>query len=659
MIGESGRVKFRHLAVTAKAVARIPHLAAFLPEAERVVFERVPSRETDAVAGWADKPSSRAAQAIARRRFIPYIALEDGFLRSVSLGQAGAPPMSLVADATGVYFDATRPSDLEALIQSGAADTAKARDAIALKNTLRLSKYNAAPPLDLGRRTRRRVLVIDQTAGDASIAGALATAASFARMMDAARGEDAEIIVKAHPATASGYRRGCIEDTRGARVIAQACDPIALLEQVDAVYTVSSLAGFEALLMGLPVHCFGLPFYAGWGATQDTLASERRTAKRTPEEIFAAAYLDYARYVDPLTGKPCAIFEAMERLALFKERAAIIRGPFACIGFAPWKHAPVRDLLGAAGAEVTFRKRRDAHTVVWASREIAPPEPFLRMEDGFLRSVGLGSDFHPASAFVLDDLGIYYDARGPSRLETILETGTFDLARAAALRERIVAAGLTKYNVGTAAADPFAGAGDRRRVLVVGQVEDDASIRHGCADIATNAALLDAVRAARPGSFILYKEHPDVAAGNRRGRLAPEAATLADRTIADASIVSCIEAADEIHTMTSLAGFEALLRGKTVHTYGRPFYAGWGLTADRLDFPRRTRRLSLDALVAGTLILYPLHIDPVTRLPCTPEFLIERLIEARRNAAEAPARGLLRYLRAVRESLLARPKARI
>ncbi|HWA89893.1 MAG TPA: hypothetical protein VG889_07650 [Rhizomicrobium sp.] len=650
-------MKFRRLAVTAKAVAAIPHLAAFLPEAERVVFERMPGRDTDAVAGWANKPSSQTAQAIARRRGIPYVALEDGFLRSVSLGQAGAPPLSLVADTRGIYFDATRPSDLEAMIESGAGDVAQARAAIVLKNTLRLSKYNAAPPLDLGVKSRRRVLVIDQTAGDASIAGALADGASFARMLDAALGEDAEVIVKTHPATAAGHRRGCLSDTRGARVIGEACDPIALLEQVDAVYTVSSLTGFEALLTGLPVHCFGLPFYAGWGATIDTLTSARRTATRTPEEIFAAAYLNYTRYVDPLTGKACSIFEAMERLALFKERASIVRGPFACHGFAPWKHAPVRDLLGAAGAEVRFSGNR-GRKVIWASRETEATfdEPLLRMEDGFLRSVGLGSDFFPASAFVLDDLGIYYDARRPSRLETILQTGTFDTARAARLREKIVAAGLTKYNVGSAAL-PVQGT----HVLVVGQVEDDASIRHGCADIATNAALLEAVRAARPDAFILYKEHPDVAAGNRRGKLPAEAAKLADRIVADASIVSCIDAADEIHTMTSLAGFEALLRGKPVFTHGRPFYAGWGLTVDRLDFPRRTRRLALDQLVAGTLILYALHIDPVTRLPCSPEFLVERL--AGQHAPKPPPRGVLhsawRYARAVRESLLARPKARI
>ena len=611
----------------------------------------------------------------------------------MSLGQAGAPPLSLVLDRQGMYFDATRPSDLETLIQSDGwltdALLAQARDAIALKNKYRLSKYNHAPPFDLGIKTRRRVLVIDQTAGDASIAGALATRETFDEMLAAAQADNpgAEIIVKIHPATAGGYRRGCIdpEKIRDLRVIAEACDPIALLEQVDAVYTVSSLAGFEALLLGLPVRCFGLPFYAGWDATCDTLASARRTKKRGAEEIFAAAYMRYARYVDPLTGTACSVFDAIERLALFKARARALHGPFACTGFAPWKHAPVRDVLGAAGNDVTFHasaaaanakaKASGGRAVLWAARETPAIRAqlaqygveILRMEDGFLRSVGLGSDFHRASSFVLDDLGIYYDARSPSRLETMLEQDVFDdatLARAAALRRAITEARLSKYNVGAADGDPFAGAGTRRGILVIGQVEDDASIRHGCEDIRANAALLGAVRAAHPADFILHKEHPDVAAGNRRGRLDANAARLADRCIARGDVIDAIEAADELHSMTSLAGFEALLRGKQVHVYGRPFYAGWGLTQDRLDFPRRRRRLTLDELVAGALIRYPLYVDPKTRLPCTPEFHLARLLEMKRDGAPpAPRRGLahsaLRYLRAVRESVLARPRARI
>ncbi len=92
----------------------------------------------------------------------------------------------------------------------------------------------------------------------------------------------------------------------------------------------------------------------------------------------------------------------------------------------------------------------------------------------------------------------------------------------------------------------------------------------------------------------------------------------------DVSTAALLAGIDEVHTMTSLAGFEALLRRRQVTVYGRPFYAGWGLTTDTLPIDRG-RRLTLEELVAGALILYPRYLDPVTRLPCGPEVIVERL----------------------------------
>jgi capsular polysaccharide export protein len=89
---------------------------------------------------------------------------------------------------------------------------------------------------------------------------------------------------------------------------------------------------------------------------------------------------------------------------------------------------------------------------------------------------------------------------------------------------------------------------------------------------------------------------------------------------------------DAVHVLTSLAGFEALLRGRAVTCHGTPFYAGWGLTRDLAPVPaRRGRALTLDALVAGVLILYPRYLDPVSGLPCPPEVLVERMARAQAN----------------------------
>jgi capsular polysaccharide export protein len=199
------------------------------------------------------------------------------------------------------------------------------------------------------------------------------------------------------------------------------------------------------------------------------------------------------------------------------------------------------------------------------------------------------------------------------------------LARAAALRAAVVARGITKYNLRGAPPDIAAPPG-RRRVLVPGQVEDDASVRLGGGAIRSNLDLLRRVRAAEPDAFLVYKPHPDIEAGFRRGRIpATVLAGLADQVLAGAPMDAVLGRVDAVHTLTSLTGFEALLRGVPVTCWGSPFYAGWGLTSDRVKLPRRGRRLTVDELVAGALILYPRCVDPVTELPCPPELLLERM----------------------------------
>ncbi|HEU0202519.1 MAG TPA: beta-3-deoxy-D-manno-oct-2-ulosonic acid transferase [Burkholderiaceae bacterium] len=231
----------------------------------------------------------------------------------------------------------------------------------------------------------------------------------------------------------------------------------------------------------------------------------------------------------------------------------------------------------------------------------------LRVEDGFLRSVGLGADLVAPLSWVVDSRGIYYDPARSSDLEALLQSAPFPpevLARAARFRERLVAAGLTKYNVG--AGQWHRPRSDKVVVLVPGQVERDASVRLGGAEVKGNLALLQAVRRARPHAHILYKPHPDVVAGLRAaGANELDAHEFCDEILTDVSMSELLPHVDEVHVLTSLAGFEALVRGKPVSTYGQPFYAGWGLTRDAAPIARRTRRLSLDALVAGVLLLYP------------------------------------------------------
>ena len=80
---------------------------------------------------------------------------------------------------------------------------------------------------------------------------------------------------------------------------------------------------------------------------------------------------------------------------------------------------------------------------------------------------------------------------------------------------------------------------------------------------------------------MIYKPHPDVLAGLRGSRAEAQRTQDAcrahcDEIVTDVPMGRLLDAVDEVHTLTSLAGFEALLRGKAVVTWGLPFYAGWG-----------------------------------------------------------------------------------
>jgi len=315
----------------------------------------------------------------------------------------------------------------------------------------------------------------------------------------------------------------------------------------------------------------------------------------------------------------------------------------AC-GIAWWKRTRIAQFLDGNGqaslrfigdARQAVAAAGDGAIAVWPSRmpeglEALAGDRLVRIEDGFIRSIGLGADLHPPLSIVVDRSGIYYDPSRPSDLETILEEADFTpeiLARAEALADMIVLRGISKYESQAPSMVPVARS--KRTILVAGQVEDDLSIQCGGAGVAGNLDLLRRARAAEPDAHILFKPHPDVDAGHRKGHV-PDAELRdhADEIARGESMPSLLARVDGVHVLTSLTGFEALLRGRDVTVHGQPFYAGWGLTRDLAPaVARRTRTLSLIELVAGTLILYPRYLDPVTERPCPPEILLQRFAE--------------------------------
>jgi len=655
-----------------RGLRRLVGLDQFLGGTVARCVVRVPGTLT-ATVGWGRSRHAKRAMQVAEARGIPFLCLEDGFLRSLGLGRDD-PPLSVVVDDLGIYYDAEKSSRLELLIAQDLTEVQRVRAQVLVAKwrAARVSKYNHArelPPVqmcEVSGEPGQYVLVVDQTLGDASIRHGLGSAAAFQRMLDAALLENPEclVLLKVHPEVMAGYKQGhfdlaALARHRRVRALGKDVHPVSLIEHARAVYVVTSQVGFEGLLWGKRVRTFGMPFYAGWGLTDDERQPPDRRQPVALENLVHGALIEYPRYLDPETRKRCEVERLIEWMGLQRRMRERFPAEVVALGFSRWKKPIVRDFF--QGSAVYFPESTEplasaAVYAVWGRKEAAggpappPGRAVVRLEDGFLRSVGLGAELVRPLSWVMDGRGIYYDATCPSDLEVLLQTSDPDaelLVRARALRKRLVTTGVTKYNVGGARWMPPTGVGStlsqefraegrtaamveptrRRVILVPGQVESDASLAFGALGIRHNLDLLQAVRAGNPEAYVIYKPHPDVTAGLRlRGQGEDDAGCWCDEVLLDVAMGDLLPEVDEVHTMTSLTGFEALLRGKKVVCYGQPFYAGWGLTVDLLPPLRRSRRLTLDELVAGVLIVYPTYVSRMTGRFTTPERALDEIV---------------------------------
>jgi capsular polysaccharide export protein len=658
------------LAVASLVKRQFPMLGNALQTGRMVPLE-LSFTDLDGVIGWGARLQARIARRYAQARGLKYWSLEDGFLRSVGLGKARHLPLSIVVDDLGIHHDPSTASRLEQLIFAGSTpwEVEYARQIRTRLIEERLTKYNCdnSERCELPRSTKqKRILLIDQVSGDASIAPYGARA--FDQIWRDALDQDADILVRDHPDVLAGFSTGVLRSiARSSRkdVLDGRGAMDSVLSEVDEVWTVSSQFGFEALMRGKRVVTYGTPFYAGWGLTEDrandpaSLRARHRRSARTPEidELVDAALVRYPVYFDPVQNRRVRIDKAIDRLSTTRRELGRFRGRYVCVGFSRHKHAATRLFLGTPQSEVLFSnsarsifQRRSAkpRQVFWgrSERSDSCQLPVI-VEDGFIRSVGLGSQFAPPRSLCVDPVGIYYDATRPSQLENILNNTAFNeelLVRARRLRKLIVHSNISKYNHSDELFDARSLKTDRPIALVAEQVPDDASLRYGKPVHSTSLALLAAVRRARPDHFIIFKRHPDIMSGARRGDFtALDYEQFADHVL-DRKVETAWAGIEECHSATSQLGFEALLRGVKTYCHGAPFYSGWGLTIDGVEIDRRQRKLSLDELVAGVLILYPSYRCWNSQLPCEPEDVIRDIINAKdaRRAAEPATLGLAR-----------------
>ncbi len=649
-----GRSAPQALCLTSLSHLRDAHLRRVLELAGFTPRLGLP-RSGDAVSVWGHRPTAKRGEALSERFDAPLFRMEDAFLRSLLPAKAKArhpaKPVGLILDKTGLYYDASGPSDLEQILTNDpldhSNDLTRAKAGIALLRDAHLTKYTGflpeTPVPDPGY-----VLVIDQSRGDASVGLGGANASHFAEMLTEAQLDHptARIVIKGHPEARLGLRPGYFShdnETDRITYFDGAASPWQLLDGAIAVYVVTSQLGFEAILAGHRPQVFGKPFYAGWGLSEDRFpVLGRRGRNLTRNQLFIGAMLKYPIWYDPFRDKLGEFEDAAHALAAETRAWRQDHGGHVATGIRLWKRGALARFQrhGALQFEdnpskaVALAAKTQRPLMVWAGKETdqirAADVPIYRVEDGFLRSRGLGASLVPPLSLVWDNKGIYYDPARPSQIEDAITQASRlpveTLRRAAHLRERITELAISKYNLKTGPVQ-FDLPEDKQIILVPGQVEDDASILRGAGTIRTNAALLSAARAAYPDAFILYKPHPDVEAGLRQGGVADP--VDADLVAENADAIQLIGRADRVVTMTSLLGFEALLRGVQVTTHGTPFYAGWGLTHDMALHEgakaRRIARPGLDALIYGALITYPRYFDPVTGRACPVEVVLDRL----------------------------------
>ncbi|ELE3419340.1 capsular polysaccharide biosynthesis protein, partial [Campylobacter jejuni] len=621
----------------------------------------------DLFLGWGRKKSGLKAINLAKKYKAKFILLEDGFIRSLNLGVENSPSFSMVKDDIGIYYDATAPSKLENLLNTYEfkdEEIKQAKKVIELIKKYKISKYNnnLDIPDDYFQKDEKRVLIITQTANDASLEFGLAKDFKTVDMIKDAIKEnpDSKIYIKIHPDVLSGKKQSDLDINslpKECILITENFNPIALLEFFDKVYTKTSGMGFEALMQGCECVCYGMPFYAGWGLTKDKLECKRRMQKRSLEEVFYAAYILYSEYFNPYLNQKSNIFDTIQTLAKYKDIEKANSNRLFMLGFTLWKRYFIRPFFKAKDNKIIFlnslkslaryKLKENDKFFIWGKRidynalkttliKKAQDENLLHfipkislVEDGFIRSISLGSDLTRPFSLNVDDKGLYIDPNKASKLEELLQNEIFDenmLNRAKNIIKILLENRFSKYNGLKHENLKINAKIGQKIILIPAQVEDDVSMILGGFGLST-LDLLKEVRAKNQDAYIIFKPHPDVLSGNRVG-LKDETLILefCDEIVKDCSIDSAIKIADEIHTITSTSGFDALLRAKKVFTYGMPFYAGWDLTKDKYRCERRTRKLSLEELVAGALIIYPRYINPKTKTLCEIEVCLDIML---------------------------------
>ena len=577
------------------------------------------------------------------------IFLEDGFINSFGLKKKKIP-LSICIDENGIYYDYKCKSKINNFINSQLEgdEFLRAQNIINLWKKNSISKYNY--PNFIHPPQEPYVLLIDQTKGDLSIQFGGASIKNFEIMLNFAinKWPKHKIVIKKHPDTINSNKKGCIDNYLNNKkiiIIREKGQINDLIKLSSAVCVVTSQVGFESLIYGKEVHVFGMPFYSGLGLTHDhnDFSCKKNNHKVTLEQLVFGSLIKYQKYLDPRNNSICEIEKVIEYIAQKRRLSNLIPQFCHALDLTPWKARQVnRFVLEGSRDKASFWKKFNnnmKNIMVWGKSQKSDKfksevSEFISIEDGFIRSVGLGGDLYSPLSLLFDKKGIHYDGSKVSDLEDLLQNykvNNSEKIRARKLINLLIKLKISKYNLRLNKEIKLPNNINKQIIAVLGQVETDNSIIYGVPNNTiqkTNFALVEKVRNDYPDAYIIYKPHPDTesglrAKGNKEAYIYNNADLIARRT----SLEDLFNKVDRVAVFTSLAGFEALIRGVSVTTYGLPFYAGWGLTEDKLNnhiwSKRRTRKLTIEELTFIALVKYPFYAS--VKFNCLTE--VENIID--------------------------------
>lgn len=450
-------------------------ISALFPELASDRRDRAPRR----IAAWAEAPGTARLRARAAAAGVPFVLLAQGLLRAPPRGRMPPPSLSaLVLEIAGPGSPAGIVSPGRVLADRGWESPALLAQAAAARRALASARiggdwWNSGGEGELPAGDGYTVVLLAEPA--VADTGTPPREAALAAMLDCALAEnpaDRLVIVAPDPIGEALRPSLVAAATGGAAIISRPLDPWLLLDRAARVYSAGGEIGLLALIAEVPVAAFGSAFYTGWGATKDAAGMLQRPFRRNTDEIFAGACLLATRYRDPFRNIRASFDDVLAVLADWRRLDEANRRIAVCVGMSFWKRRRIADFVRSSAGDPVFR-RTTAGAVAAALRDRKAPAraiagwasrlpdglaaaaaqagvPLVRVEDGFIRSVGLGSDFLPPASLVLDARGMYFDPRVRSDLEVLLGEAAFGpalVARAQALAAQLVARGVTKYNL--------------------------------------------------------------------------------------------------------------------------------------------------------------------------------------------------------------------